>query len=172
MKVRVTETPRAGKLLKASATLAKLSVGVGIPAENEGRSGGMTNSALLTLLEHGSAVNRMPPRPVLRPPLEQPETRQAMAAALARACAAAAEGNAEGVRAGFEEAGAAGAAAVKAYMTSGAAAPNAPFTLTGGWARNRVSGKPFHADPKAGSTPLVNTGQLMNAIGYKVEEKP
>ena len=162
---------QAAAIRAAVSRLGRVAVSVGVPPENDARPGPLSNSALLALHEHGSPVNRVPPRPVLQPALSLPETRAAMEAGLLAACEAAARGDEAAMDAALRETGEAGAQAVKDYISSGATAPNAPFTLAGGWSRNRVSGKPFHADPKAGSTPLVNTGALRDAIGWKVEEK-
>ena len=49
--------------------------------------------------------------------------------------------------------------------------PNAPVTLTGGWIRNPVSGKPVKVKGKSGTTPLVDTGQLYNDFDFRIREK-
>jgi len=49
--------------------------------------------------------------------------------------------------------------------------PNAPVTLTGGWIRNPVSGKPVKVKGKSGTTPLVDTGQLYNDFDFEIKEK-
>ena len=49
--------------------------------------------------------------------------------------------------------------------------PNAPVTLTGGWIRNPVSGKPVKVKGKSGTTPLVDTGQLYNDFDFEIREK-
>ena len=60
---------------------------------------------------------------------------------------------------------------VHAYIDKGVPPPNAPVTLTGGWIRNPVSGKPVKVKGKSGTTPLVDTGQLYNDFGYEIREK-
>ena len=45
------------------------------------------------------------------------------------------------------------------------------MTLTGGWIRNPVSGKPVKVKGKSGTTPLVDTGQLYNDFDFEIREK-
>ena len=59
--------------------------------------------------------------------------------------------------------------AVKKIMGSGELAPNAPITVTGGWMRNPVSGKPVHIKGKGSSAPLIDTGSLRSSITHVVE---
>ena len=70
----------------------------------------------------------------------------------------------------LEKAGQAGENAAKDYIQSGNLAPNSGFTLSGGWMRNRISGKPFHAGPKGSSTPLIDTGSLRSSITHVMEK--
>ena len=153
---------------EAAKTLARASVNIGLAADHATHPGGLATAALLSLLEHGSPVNRTPPRPVVAPALENPETRAALTAALGEACEAAAGGDEAGMKAALEAAGKIGVEAIRTKIRSGTVAPNAPFTLSGGWMRNRVSGKPFYAPPKKGSTPLINTGFLLEAFDSEV----
>ncbi len=57
---------------------------------------------------------------------------------------AAVDGNEGGALAEMHKAGIAGENAAKDYIRSGNHAPNSGFTLSGGWMRNRISGKPFY----------------------------
>ena len=49
--------------------------------------------------------------------------------------------------------------------------PNAPVTLTGGWIRNPVSGKPVKVKGKSGTTPLVDTGQLYDDFDWEITKR-
>lgn len=160
------------KVDEALMVLLHTEVGVGIPSENDSHSGPFTASQLLSLHESGCPLNHMPARPVMEPALSAPETREAMTDALLTSLTAALSGNLPAVQAGFEKAGQLGADALKTYITSGShLAPNAPITLSGGWMRNRKSGKPVHITGKSGALPLYDTGQLVAAFGYKIKDK-
>lgn len=45
---------------------------------------------------------------------------------------------------------------------------NASITINGGWMRNKVSGKPFKVKGKGSSRPLIDTGRLRGSIIHKV----
>ena len=169
--VTVTENAeRLAMIRECMLFLASHAVAVGIPAKNDARPGPYSNTALLALHEAGSPVNRVPPRPVMKPALSRDGVREEMADALLRAAYAAADGNAPEMIACMETAGEAGAKAIRDYIKGGSAAPNAPITVNGGWMRNRVSGKPVYIRGKGSSVPLVDTGTLLNAFGYEIRE--
>ena len=160
------------KVDEALSFLMKTVVAVGIPPENDSHSGPFSASQLLALHESGCPLNHMPARPVMVPALSDPETRQAMSDALLSSLTAALSGNLPAVQAGLDQAGQLGANALKNYITSGGhLAPNAPITLSGGWMRNRKSGKPVHISGKSSALPLYDTGQLVAAFGYKIKDK-
>lgn len=170
--ITVTEdAERLAMIRECLRYLASHAVAVGIPAKNDARPGPYSNTALLALHEAGSPVNRVPPRPVLKPALSREGVREEMADALLAAVYAAAEGSAPEMTACMEKAGEAGVKAVRDYVKGGGTAPNAPITVSGGWMRNRVSGKPVHIKGKGGSVPLVDTGTLLNAFGYEIREE-
>ena len=60
---------------------------------------------------------------------------------------------------------------IHTYIDAGIPPPNAPVTLTGGWIRNPVSGKPVNVKGKSGTTPLVDTGQLYNGFDWEITGK-
>ena len=59
----------------------------------------------------------------------------------------------------------------RAMKDSNEYAPNSPFTVNGGWMANPVTGKPFHADPKKSSRPLIDTGTLVNSVDFEIKSK-
>ena len=126
---------------------------------------------LLAIHEHGSPAMHIPARPVVKPALAQPSVKAEMSAAMERACEAARQGDLAGTKAGLEEAGQAGADGIRAYIDRGIPPPNAPVTISGGWIRNPVSGKPVKVKGKSGTTPLVDTGQLRAEFGWEIVEK-
>lgn len=158
-----------GRIAEGIAFLKSHKVRIGIPDGGGGGSGGLSNVQLAFILTNGSPVNHNPPRPFLEPALAQPKARQQIARHMKAAAKAALEGDTGGAMDQMHMAGQAGEDAVKDYMASGAFAPNSGFTINGGWMRNRVSGKPFHADPKGSSKPLIDTGNLQGSITHVVE---
>lgn len=160
------------RMKEALMLLSRTEVEVGIPPENDDHSGPFSASELLYLHESGCPLNHVPARPVMGPALADGEVQQAMADAMLEALQAAMKGDSAGTLSGLEKAGQTGADAMKNYILDGGhLAPNAPITISGGWMRNHVSGKPVHVRGKGGATPLLDTGQLVNAFGYKLKEK-
>ena len=146
--------------------LATHTVEVGLTSTASGRS-----RTLLAIHEHGSPAMHIPARPVVKPALAQASVRAEMGQAMMNACASALDGDLDGVTAALEESGQAGVDGIHAYIDKGIPPPNAPVTLTGGWIRNPVSGKPVKVKGKSGTTPLIDTGQLYNDFDYDVVEK-
>lgn len=143
---------------------------VGIPGANAGRSGTVTNVELAFIHTYGSPRLRIPARPFLLPAIEQAKTREQIERHMKASCEAAVAGDIGAATAELEKAGQAGENAAKDYIQSGNLAPNSGFTLSGGWMRNRISGKPFHAGPKGSSTPLIDTGSLRSSITHVMEK--
>ncbi len=56
-------------------------------------------------------------------------------------------------------------------IRGGGFTPNAQITITGGWMRNQKSGKLFHVEGKKSEQPLINTGQMRQAVHYFIKEK-
>jgi hypothetical protein len=94
----------------------------------------------------------IPARPVVKPALSQASVRAEMGQAMMNACAAALDGDLYDVTAALEESGRAGVDGIHAYIDAGIPPPNAPVTLTGGWIRNPVSGKPVKVQTKLSTT--------------------
>lgn len=158
-----------GKVAEGIAFLKSHKVRIGIPDGGGGGSGKISNVQLAFILTNGSPVNHNPPRPFLEPGLAQPKVQQQIARHMKAAAKAALEGDTSGAMAQMHMAGQAGEDGVKDYMASGSFAANSGFTINGGWMRNRVSGKPFHADPKGSSMPLIDTGNLQGSVTHVVE---
>ena len=57
----------------------------------------------------------------------------------------------------------------RAIKDSNEYAPNAPFTINGGWMANPKNGKPFYAEPKESGRPLINTGTLVNSVDFEIK---
>ncbi len=145
---------------------------VGIPGANASRSSkGITNVELAFIHSYGSPRLCIPARPFLKPAIEQAKTQELITRHMKASAIAAMEGNESGALAEMHKAGIAGENAAKDYIGSGNHAPNSGFTLSGGWMRNRISGKPFYAEPKKSAVPLIDTGSLRSSITHVIEGK-
>ena len=165
MNVTFTEDKEKETSLTDSLKLLKSThVEVGLPAGASGRS-----RWLLALHERGAPEAHIPPRPVVGPALAREETRAAIADGLMEACEAAAKGDSAGIKAGFEQAGKAGADGIRDYIDSGIQPGNAPLTVEGGWIRNFSSGKPVHVPGKGFDKPMYDTGELYESFDYEVK---
>jgi len=160
------DTEKLEDRLQCLRYLATHTVEVGLTSSASGRS-----RTLLAIHEHGSPAMHIPARPVVKPALNQASVRAEMGQAMMNACASALDGDQDGVTAALERSGQAGVDGIHAYIDAGIPPPNAPVTLTGGWIRNPVSGKPVKVKGKSGTTPLVDTGQLYNDFDYEIKEK-
>ena len=150
---------------KAEKALKATHVEVGLPAKASGR-----NKWLLALHERGAPGARIPPRPIVGPALKAAETQDAIAEGLLAACEAAVLGSEEGVTSGFEQAGKAGVSGIKGYIDAGISPGNAPITISGGWMRNHISGKPVYVKGKGFDKPMFSTGELYGAFDYEVKK--
>ena len=165
--LKTTEaTKKLQDRLQCLQYLATHTVEVGLTSSASGRS-----RTLLAIHEHGSPAMHIPARPVVKPALAKPSVRAEMGQAMMNACAAVLDGDLSGVTAALEESGRAGVDGIHAYIDAGIPPPNAPVTLTGGWIRNPVSGKPVKVKGKSGTTPLVDTGQLHNDFDFVIAGK-
>lgn len=149
----------------------EMDVLVGIPAEKNEDHGTLNNVSLLYIHENGSPVNNIPPRPVLKEGINDPEERPKIQALMQEGIKQALAGNLQGAENAYQRAGMAGAAAVQKKFTDGGLAANAPITISGGWMRNKVSGKLVHVKGKGNKGPLIDTGALRQSITFVVRKK-
>ena len=166
MKLTIHDNPEAlEKRIRAMQKLKNMKVKVGLPATAGGRL-----RFILAVQEHGSAIMRIPSRPVVRPALAKPAVRSAMADAMKDAVRAAWEGDDGAARASLESAGQAGADGIRAYIDSSIPPPNSPVTVNGGWIYNRAARKCVYIPGKGFNKPLFDTGALYDAFDYEIEE--
>lgn len=59
----------------------------------------------------------------------------------------------------------------RAMKDSNEYAPNSEFTRNGGWMTNPVNGKPFHAEPKKGERPLIDSQTLINKVAFEIKDR-
>lgn len=170
--ISVSMARRDGGLNQALQRLAKTAVYVGIAAGSTGdtrNDGGPSNHLLGFVHENGSPVNNIPPRPFLVPGLEA--NRKMIVDGLKGAMDCALKGDEKKCGQTLERLAICSASAVKNYMQTADFEPLKPRTianrnrsrLTKGTRENEMEGLGIH--------PLINTGQLRDAIdGVVVEE--
>lgn len=135
--------------------VGSMEVLVGIPMDRTQRRGAKINNASLMYIQtHGSPARNIPPRAVIEPAIEDPENRSRIERELGEAVAALLDKKPEIARRHLDRAGLAGMNAAKGWFTNN----------KNGWPPN----KPAVIKRKGSSRPLIDTGQLRQAITYVV----
>lgn len=153
--------PKLKPLVDRLKKLAKSEVYVGVPAKNAEREGKYNikdtsnNAELLFILSHGSPLRHIPARPVLQPAIE--DAKEDIGRALANASRAALNNDPAATKDALENAG----------MVAQNAAHNLFDDPRNGWAANA----PLTIKLKGSNKPMVDTGQMRNAIVYVVRAK-
>lgn len=132
---------------------------IGIPEDKNARKeAGPTNAMIGMVQEFGSGAKNVPPRPFLIPGIKeaQKEAVEVLKSGAVKAL------HGEDIEITFHKVGLIGQNHVKAKITNGQFAALAQSTLA---ARMRA-----RKNGKAGSKPLVDTGQLLASITYVVRE--
>lgn len=135
------------------------------PVNAKGKPVGINMAELALIMEKGSPVNGIPPRPFMQKTRLRAEGR--FAELMKKLYNQILHGKSDAVKM-LKRLGAAYEGEMKGVFTKETFAPNAPITIHGGWMRNKVSGKPFKAEGKKSSRPLINTGRLRGSIVSKV----
>ena len=60
---------------------------------------------------------------------------------------------------------------IQETILAGGWKPNAKISQTGGWMRNKISGKPFYVKGKGGKQPLIDTGTMLRSIEVRTGEE-
>jgi len=147
-------------VLRSIQQLASNEVLIGIPASTTERQDGepINNATIGYIQETGSPVNNMPARPFLVPGVESAQ--KAATDELKKGADDAMDGNAQAADKALHRAGIVASNAVKAKINAGIAPELAPSTLAARRRRGRT-----------GTTPLIDTGSLRNAITYVLRKK-
>lgn len=143
-------------VLKALGELSKKDVLVGIPQEESGRAGTVTNAELLYIHTNGSPINNIPARPVIEPAIEKDKNN--ITTLLKDATKKALDGDSAGSMKSLELAGMEGQNASRDWFTNpenNGWAPNSPVTIL----------------RKGSENPLIDTGELRKSITYVVRDK-
>lgn len=152
-------------VLKSIQELAKRQVLVGIPSNAAGRNDGPMNSAAIGyILETGAPERNLPARPFLVPTIWRirADLGKRAKAALYRVTSGK-PGAKRAVEHGLGGIGLLAANEVKRVINAGDFAPLAPSTL---YARKHRKSAPRNSEK-----PLVDTGQLRNAVTYVIRRK-
>ena len=153
--------------LKRQLTLLKHRAAlVGIPGGLSADEGKTTLATVALVLEKGSEVMKIPPRPFMQQTREKAETGR-FPKIMAGLYKLVADGKLKAEKA-IKTLGMAYEGEMKNIFLTGEFVPNSPITIGGGWMRNRVSGKAFKVKGKGSSRPLIDTGHLRQSITNKV----
>lgn len=135
---------------------------VGVPNDKterkEADSEGMNNATLAYIHDNGSPAANIPARPFMRPGIE--EARDKIVSALRTGAKQALQGKEQGVERALNIAGLTAQSSIRGTINEGIGPELADSTLAARRARGRK-----------GTKPLVDTGQLRNAINYVVRKK-
>ena len=149
--------------LKAAKKLVAL---VGIPSDSKQHDDSNIGLAAIGyILEKGSEVNHLKPRPWMQQTRLRNEKR--MIGLSKKLLKAISNGSTTAIDA-IKKLGGAYELAMKEIFTKGSFERNAQITIDGGWMRNHVSGKPFKVDGKKSTRPLIDTSLLRQSIKSKV----
>ena len=151
-----TLVDNSAELFKGIAALMANEVLVGVPEEKTDRNdGAISNAALAYIHNFGSPTQNIPPRPFLEPGITDAKDR--ITEQFRKAADVALDGDAKGVLKNMNAAGLVASTAVKMKIQRGPFIPLKPGTLAARRRRGHI-----------GTRPLIETGQLRNAITYVV----
>ncbi len=193
MDVKMT-VDRLDDVFKAIAELVSQEVLVGIPAatadRQDGDEGPINNAQIGYVQENGSAANNIPARPFLVPGVRDVQDRSAKE--LGTAAGLALDGKTDQALQRMDRVGMLAASSAKAKISSNIPPPLKPATIRDrarqrGTASRRKGEKAylamvgagaqaagvslFEIQSAAGIVPLINTGQLRNAITFVRRKK-
>jgi hypothetical protein len=138
-------------------SLAKKQVLVGVPEDHTQRNTQeMTNAGLVYIHTHGSALMRIPARPIIEPALKAPDNRARITKELAQAAEAVLASKPREVAPHLNRAGLLGANAAKRWFVD----------PRNGWAPNAAE----TVERKGSDRPLIDTAQMRRSITYVVKD--
>lgn len=162
--VKIEKKDNTAAMLKAVKDLTSQDVLVGVPEEkaarnsSEQKSKPINNAALAYIHDKGSPAANIPPRPFFDPGIN--ESKPQIVAAMKKVGTAAMNRQNVNVERGLHAVGLIAATAIKNKINNGPFQPLAESTLAARRARGRT-----------GIKPLLDTGQLRNAITYVLRKK-
>ena len=150
--------------LKAAKKIVAL-VGIPSDAKRHEDNPDIGLAAIGYILEKGSPVNHLKPRPWMQQTRQRNEKR--MIGLSKKLLKAISNGSTTAMDA-IKKLGGTYELAMKEIFTKGSFEKNASITIEGGWMRNHVSGKPFKVEGKKSTRPLIDTSLLRQSIKSKV----
>lgn len=163
--INVSIVRRDKELNAALKRLQKTAIYVGIAegSKKDKRQDKAPDNHLLGFVhENGSPANNIPPRPFLVPGIEK--SSQMIVSGLKRAMNAALKGDEKKCSEALERTAIQSASAVKEYMQTAEFAPLKPQTIAHRNRSRMTAGKRKNENLGINVKPLINTGQLRNAI--------
>ncbi len=173
------------KMLTALSTLADVEVLVGFPEDTSGRSGeegasvGITNAALGYIHDNGAPEQNIPPRPFMGPGID--EAKDAIETKLEQVLKAVVQKGADAstVEAGMHQVGLIAKLAIQNKINEGIGPPLSDATLQRRAAKGRKGAalelslrrKKLAAPSTVLAKPLVDTGQMRNAVNYAIRSR-
>lgn len=151
-------TGDASGIERALRNLERKRVLVGVPEDKAARPGKINNAMLAYIHDNGSPLKGIPPRPFLQPGIK--DATEQISAHMKAAGTAALGGDTDTLDRELNATGLIASSSVKNKINEGDFTPLKPATLAARKRRGHTSTKP-----------LVETGQLRNAINYVVESK-
>lgn len=150
--LKVTQD-RVDEVLRMVASIDRYAIFVGFPGETQSRSeGGINNPTLAYIHEHGAPAANIPARPFLEPGIANAEGE--ILKAFEDGVRGALKGSPSALQNSLHMAGIIAVRAVQDKITAGPFAPLQPRTVA----------------RKKSSRPLIDTGQLRQAVSYVVRE--
>jgi hypothetical protein len=174
----ITVQDRVEAVLASIHDLTKQDVMIGIPDSTAGRkSGPISNAAIGYIQETGDPARNLPARPFLVPGVMKVEAKAAEM--LGAGAAKALDGDRQAGASSLVKAGLLASSSVKRTITEGAGfAPLSLATLKARAARGRKGAAAEIASRAAGNAPdasnarpLIDTGQLRNAVTYVLRKR-
>lgn len=158
MNVKVTKD-RMPEVLQSIHKLVSQDVLIGIPDSDPGRRDEpISNAQIGYIQETGSPTNNLPARPFLVPGVEAVQAKAIER--LKKGATAALDGNAGSAEKALIAAGTMAQSSVRNTINAGIDPPLAPSTLAARRRRGRT-----------GTVPLIDTGQLRNAVTFVLRKK-
>lgn len=165
-KIKVIEgIDRTGDLKKSLAALTKRQVLVGVPQAQAQRKQGnnrVNNAALAYIHDNGSPQQNIPQREFLRPGIKN--SQEQIALRFKQTARKALNGNLEDIEKGLTGAGLIAQKSIRKKITDGPFAPLKPATIKARTRRHKGRNS-------IKVTPLIDTGQLRQAINFVIVDK-
>lgn len=172
------------ELLKTLDALASMQVLVGFPAESTDRKEGgdaqsMTNAALGYIHDNGAPEANIPARPFMQPGIKNVGPKlAAIAKSMGKRALESSTSSRVAIEQGYHQMGLVAQASIRAVITAGIDPPLSDATLRARAARGRKGAKQELANRDKGlppstalAKPLIDTGQLRNAVNYVIRNR-